>query len=79
MHSDYQHIIIGFNEHTEKVTSWILPVYPFQTNEIFHKDTYNETKEKAKIRNRYKQVPHLKRDTIWESDKNTWKHHEPTG
>ena len=25
--------------------------------------------EKAKIRNRYNQVPHLTQDTIWESDK----------
>ena len=32
-------------------------------------------KKKAKIRNRYNQVPHLTRDTIWESDKNTRKHH----
>ena len=29
----------------------------------------------AKIRNRYNQVPHHTRDTIWESDKNTRKHH----
>ena len=26
--------------------------------------------KKAKIRNRYNQVPHLTRDTIWESEKN---------
>ena len=25
--------------------------------------------------NRYNQVPHLTQDTIWESDKNTRKHH----
>ena len=31
-------------------------------------------KKKAKIKNRYNQVPHLTRDTIWESDKNTRKH-----
>ena len=30
---------------------------------------------KAKIKNRYNQVPHLTRNTIWESDKNTRKHH----
>ena len=30
-------------------------------------------KRKAKIRNLYNQVPHLTRDTIWESDKNTRK------
>ena len=29
--------------------------------------------KKTKIRNN--QVPHLTRDTIWESDKNTRKHH----
>ena len=28
----------------------------------------------TKIRNRYNQAPHLTRDTIWESDKNTRKH-----
>ena len=27
--------------------------------------------KKAKISNRYNQVPHLTRDTMWESDKNT--------
>ena len=34
-----------------------------------------ESKEEAKIRNRYNQVPHLTRDTAWESDKNTGKYH----
>ena len=29
----------------------------------------------AKIRNLYNQVPHLTQATIWESDKNTPKHH----
>ena len=29
--------------------------------------------KKAKIRNRYNQVPHLTHDTTWESDKNTRK------
>ena len=28
-----------------------------------------KVRKKAKIRNRYNQVPHLIRDTIWESDK----------
>ena len=32
-------------------------------------------KNKAKIKNRYNQVPHLTQDTAWESDKNTRKHH----
>ena len=31
------------------------------------------TKQNAKIRNRYDQVPHLTQDTTWESDKNTRK------
>ena len=31
--------------------------------------------KKAKIRNRYNQVPHLTQTTTWESDKNTRKHH----
>ena len=35
----------------------------------------NKSKKKAKIRNRYNQVQHLTRDTLWESDKNTRKHH----
>ena len=30
----------------------------------------------AKIMNRYNQVPHLTKDTTWESDKNTIKHHK---
>ena len=29
----------------------------------------------AKNRNQYNQVPHLTQDTIWQSDKNTRKHH----
>ena len=29
----------------------------------------SKVKRKAKIRNRYNQIPHLTRDTIWESDK----------
>ena len=32
-------------------------------------------RQKAKIWNRYNQVPHLTLDTIWESDKNTRKSH----
>ena len=31
--------------------------------------------KKAKIKNRYNQVPHLTKDTTWESDKNTKKYH----
>ena len=34
-----------------------------------------KVKKKTKIRNLYNQVPHLTRDTIWGSDKNTSKHH----
>ena len=36
---------------------------------------YKSKEEKAKIRARYNQVPHLTQDTTWESDKNTRKHH----
>ena len=32
-------------------------------------------KKKAKIRNQYNQVPHLTRDSTWESEKNIRKHH----
>ena len=39
------------------------------------KTVNNDKVKKAKIRNRYNQVPHLTRDTIWESGKNTRKHH----
>ena len=34
-----------------------------------------KSKKKAKIRNRYNQIPHLTQDTTRESDKNTRKHH----
>ena len=34
-----------------------------------------KVRKKAKIRNRYNQVPRLNQDTEWESDKNTRKHH----
>ena len=34
-----------------------------------------KVQRKAKIRNRYNQAPLLTRNTIWESDKNTRKHH----
>ena len=33
------------------------------------------SKEKAKLRIRYNQVPHLTQDTTWERDTNTRKHH----
>ena len=35
----------------------------------------NKVSKKAKIRNRYNQLPHLTQDTTWESDKNTRKYH----
>ena len=34
-------------------------------------------RKKVKIRNQCNQVPDLNQDTIWESDKNTRKHHIP--
>ena len=34
-----------------------------------------KVRKKAKIRNRFNQVPHLNQDTTWESDKNTIKQH----
>ena len=34
-----------------------------------------KVRKKVKIRKWYNQVPHLTQDTIWESDKNTRKHH----
>ena len=39
------------------------------------KDCLVKVKKKAKIRNQNNQVPHLTRDTKWESHKNTSKHH----
>ena len=36
---------------------------------MFNQDKI-KVRKKAKIRNRYNQVPHLTQDTIWESDKN---------
>ena len=38
-----------------------------------------EVRNKAKIRSRYNQVPHLTQDTTWQSDKNTGKHHIQKG
>ena len=35
----------------------------------------NNVRKKANVMNRYNQVPHLTKDTTWESDKNTRKHH----
>ena len=43
----------------------------FMRNKTRH---FTQVKKKAKIRNLHNQVPHLNRDTIWESDK-TRKHH----
>ena len=37
---------------------------------------YVKVRKVAKTRNRYNQVPHLIQDTIWESDKNSIKHHK---
>ena len=34
-----------------------------------------KVRKKAKIRNKYNQISHLTKDTIWESDNNTRKHH----
>ena len=36
-----------------------------------------KVRKKARIRNRFNQVPHLLKDTVWESDKYTRKHHIP--
>ena len=36
---------------------------------------FNKVRKKENIRNRYNQIPHLTKDTIWESDKYTRKHH----
>ena len=38
-------------------------------------DKVFNVRTKAKIKNRHNQAPHLTRDTTWESDKNTIKHH----
>ena len=34
-----------------------------------------KVRKKARIMNRYNQLPHLTQDTTWESDKNTRKRH----
>ena len=36
-----------------------------------------KVRKKANIRNRFNQVPHLLKDTVWESDKYPRKHHIP--
>ena len=48
-----------------------------QTSPWHHEEESPEHKvrKKAKIRNPYNQIPNLTQDTIWESDKNTRKHH----
>ena len=38
-------------------------------------DQLGKVRKRAKIRNRYNQVPHLTQDAIWESDKHTIRHH----
>ena len=35
----------------------------------------SKVRKKAKIRNRYNQVPHLAKDIVWENDKNRAKRH----
>ena len=35
----------------------------------------SKVKKKAKVRNRYNQVPHMTQDTVWEGEINTRKHH----
>ena len=45
-------------------------------SETFHFDGWHvESKYQELMGPRYNQVPHLTRDTIWEGDKNTRKHH----
>ena len=41
---------------------------------VYRSDILTKLKKKAKIRNRYNQVPHLTHDTILERDTNTRKH-----
>ena len=40
------------------------------------KYTQCKVREMAKIRNQYNKVPHLTKDTTWESDKITIRHHK---
>ena len=42
---------------------------------FFKNEKSHNKRKKARIRNRYNQVLHMTQDTIWESDKNTRKHH----
>ena len=60
---DLQCVIVVFPGHTHLLFSCLLHAL------------YTIVSKKAKIRNRYNQVPQLTKDTTWESDKNTRKHH----
>ena len=52
------------------VSVWLLLQFSkFQIMKIIR------VRKQAKIRNQCNQVPHLTQDTIWETDKNTRKHH----
>ena len=43
-------------------------------NSLVHSSRDFKVSKEANIRNRYKQVPHLTKDTTWESDENKIKH-----
>ena len=49
--------------------------FEFNKFNMFHISFLVKLNKKAKIRNRYNQVPHLTRAIIWESDKTQAKHH----
>ena len=50
-------------------------LYGYRQDDISCSSIYRVRKG-TKIRNQYKQVPHLTQNTTWESGKSTIKHHE---
>ena len=68
-------LLLGFRESD---------VSPCKTEYLWQRVTLDKVRQVgkvAKFRNRYDQVPHMTQVTIWQSDKNTIKHHtrEPRG
>ena len=49
----------------------------YKMSKPYKKDDQQENvRKRAKIRNRYNKAPHLTKDTTWESDKHTIRHHK---
>ena len=69
------HILLNLLNELRRRDNCLLSILSIFRNELY------KVRKMAKIRNRYNQVPHLTRDTTWESDKKHNKHNkgEPRG